>query len=60
MLIKNWSASPSGGAITINGTDDRGAPVKLRGVKRVEPRRGKLWGRESAAIMGDGTAHRLA
>lgn len=37
MNIKKWSASPSGGAITVNGVDAAtGEPVKVRGVLRIE------------------------
>lgn len=65
MVINNWSASPSGGAITVNGVDDQERPVKLRDVKRIESgivSRG--WLRFPMlvvqAVMADGERHTLA
>jgi hypothetical protein len=35
MHIYNWTMTPSGGAITVDGQDESGEPIKLRHVKHV-------------------------
>jgi hypothetical protein len=39
MRLTNWTATPSGGAITINGTNDEQQPTKLRSVKTIKRER---------------------
>lgn len=35
MRLRNWTATPSGGAITISGTNEQGRPAKIRGVVEI-------------------------
>lgn len=64
MKIRKWSASQSGGAITVNGVDDAtGEPVKVRGVVRLESGRVPhfLGSRLVVqAVMDGGERHTLA
>ncbi len=50
--ITNWSATPSGGAITINGTDKAtGEAVRVTGVRTIAPHK-RRWGSHTEATDG--------
>lgn len=60
MRVTNWTARPSGGAITVDGTGPDGQPVKLRGVRRLETTRAWWGGVSTTCVDASGTSHVLA
>lgn len=63
MQIRNWSVIPSGGKLTVDGTDvATGRTVKVREVSRITDGTapGVFWRRRvRLAVVGNGVAHEL-
>lgn len=41
--LKNWTAKRSGHCMTVNGTNDIGAAVKVAGVHAIRPNAGRVF-----------------